>query len=117
MKDKKPNVGDGHKKRFFHLSRRMLLVVFALFAVFAVFAVWLGFKVSRAHWQREAVAWVKANGGSAQYGWQYDERLVRKYDPIAPPAPPAASPAFLASVPAVNLTTARVIALARMRPM
>ena len=53
-------------KRFTRISIRTLLILIT------VFGVWLAVQANSAHRQREAVAWVKANGGHVRYDWEYD---------------------------------------------
>ncbi len=69
-------------KRFTRISLRTLLILIT------VFAVWLAVQVNRAKRQREAVAWVKANGGEVVYDWQSDEgQLVFNFNEGVHPAP------------------------------
>ena len=68
------------KRRWLRFSLRTFLIVLTIFCV------WLGWYLYRVEQQREAVKWVKENGGWVRYYYEYDsnERLVSESQPPVP---------------------------------
>jgi len=55
-------------------TRRWLKVSLRTFLLaITVLCVWLGFIVNRANKQKQAVAWVRENGGTAYYGFEWHD--------------------------------------------
>ena len=68
------------KRRWLRFSLRSFLIVLTIFCV------WIGWYLYRVEQQREAVRWVRANGGTVKYDFEYDpqDRYISDPQPHVP---------------------------------